>query len=226
MDYFLLNKLRAKVLKDLKEFIPELMFTNQIWARSNGVDISDEMDYERAYDLSSDLLTKRQSSILTARQLTASEVLMYLSSYHISPTENNTELLRRSIQEYLCHFSSDREERSLFIPLLQKEPEATLKTKKQNQSVSVKKSLPGRKVNKQRRNSLDPAIDKAIENAGSSELEEVYLQLKELAKDEYPPFNGAFEGNALIYVSDENILKPFTKNALGKRLSRRSDAEN
>jgi len=75
--------------------------------------------------------------------------------------------------------------------------------------------------NKLRRNSLDPAIDKAIRQAGSIELAAVYLELKAMALDEVMPFTGALDGDALCYTDDENNPAKLTKGALGKRLSRR-----
>lgn len=76
-------------------------------------------------------------------------------------------------------------------------------------------------VHKLRQNHLDPAIDTAIENAESMNLPDVYLALKELAKDEVPPFTGTFDGDALLYTSANDVLTRLTKEALGKRLKRR-----
>lgn len=73
-----------------------------------------------------------------------------------------------------------------------------------------------------RRNSLDPAIDKAINLAGNTNLADVYLQLKELALQEEKPFNGLTEGNALCYTNDNGEPARLTKNALGKRLKSRA----
>lgn len=73
-------------------------------------------------------------------------------------------------------------------------------------------------TNKLRRNNLDPAIDKAINQAGNMELADVYLKLKTLAIDEEKPFTGVLEGDALCYTNDDNITDKLTKNALGKRL--------
>jgi hypothetical protein len=75
--------------------------------------------------------------------------------------------------------------------------------------------------NKLRRNSLDPAIDEAIKEAGKVELAAVYLKLKALALDEVMPFTGVLDGDALCYTDDENKPAKLTKNALGKRLKRR-----
>jgi hypothetical protein len=75
--------------------------------------------------------------------------------------------------------------------------------------------------NKLRRNSLDPAIDDAIKQAGSNELAAVYLKLKAMALDEKLPFTGALDGDALCYTDDENNPAKLSKDALGKRLKRR-----
>lgn len=78
--------------------------------------------------------------------------------------------------------------------------------------------------NKHRTNTLDPAIDRAIKLAGGSlELAAVYLELKDLALDETSPFTGIIEGDGLCYTNDNGELKKLTKDALGKRLKRRSE---
>lgn len=78
------------------------------------------------------------------------------------------------------------------------------------------------KINKFRRNSLDPAIDKAIKLAGNMKLADVYLQLKELAIEEEKPFTGVVDGDALCYTNDNGQPAKLTKNALGKRLKTRA----
>ena len=75
--------------------------------------------------------------------------------------------------------------------------------------------------NKLYRNSLDPSIDKAIELAGNKELADVFLRLKELALDGFPPFTGVIQGNTLCYTNDNDKPDKLSKDALGKRLSRR-----
>ncbi len=72
-----------------------------------------------------------------------------------------------------------------------------------------------------RRNALDPAIDEAIDRAGCTKLADVYSALKALALDGRHPFTGEFDGNALCYTHDENVVKKLSKKALGKRLARR-----
>ena len=80
---------------------------------------------------------------------------------------------------------------------------------------------PVKQGNKLRRNNLDPAIDKAIKQAGNMALADVYLKLKALAIDEEKPFTGALDGDALCYTNDDNKPAKLTKDALGKRLKNR-----
>jgi len=80
---------------------------------------------------------------------------------------------------------------------------------------------PAKKINKLRRNILDPAIDKAIEQAGNRKLADVYLRLKVLALAEEPPFKGTFEGDAMCYTDSNDKDAKLSKGALGKRLKRR-----
>lgn len=80
---------------------------------------------------------------------------------------------------------------------------------------------PATMTNKLRRNSLDPAIDEAIKQAGSDELAAVYLKLKAMALNEEMPFTGALDGDALCYTDDNNQPARLTKDALSKRLKRR-----
>ncbi len=77
------------------------------------------------------------------------------------------------------------------------------------------------KSNKLRTNTLDPAIDKAIEQAGSVENAPVWLKLKELALAGESPFTGAISGDALCYTSDNDQHATLTKNAVCKRLAKR-----
>jgi hypothetical protein len=96
---------------------------------------------------------------------------------------------------------------------LQAAPAATVK--------AVPDTTPAPVKNKIRTNTLDPAIDKAIKQAGNMELAHVYLKLKELAKDEEPPFTGSFYGDALCYTDTNDKPAKLTKDALGKRLKNR-----
>ena len=89
------------------------------------------------------------------------------------------------------------------------------------EALPVKTPAPVTQGSKLRRNSLDPAIDEAIKQAGSDELAAVYLKLKAMALDEVMPFTGALDGDALCYTDDENNPAKLTKDALGKRLKRR-----
>lgn len=83
-------------------------------------------------------------------------------------------------------------------------------------------TVPVTQGNKLRRNNLDPAIDKAIKQAGNMNLADVYLELKELALAGEKPFTGALIGDALCYTNDKNLPDKLTKNALGKKLKRRA----
>ncbi|MEO6823246.1 MAG: hypothetical protein ABI167_00675 [Nitrosospira sp.] len=75
------------------------------------------------------------------------------------------------------------------------------------------------------RNILAPVIDTAIRDAGSNDLQAVFLKLRELALQNEPPFNGEIDGDALCYTNSENRLAKLTKAALSKRLKRRRTAE-
>ena len=97
---------------------------------------------------------------------------------------------------------------------------------KQAKSILVTPPISVTRVNKLRRNILDPAIDEAIKKAGTTELANVYLQLKELAKDEYPPFTGIFDNDALCYTNENDIQAKLSKSALGQRLKRRQTPPN
>ena len=88
-------------------------------------------------------------------------------------------------------------------------------------AVPAKTNAPIVAKNKLRRNNLDPAIDKAIEQAGNKELADVYLKLKELALAGEKPFTGEIDGDALRYTNDNNNPAKLTKEALGKRLKNR-----
>lgn len=76
---------------------------------------------------------------------------------------------------------------------------------------------------KEKRNVLDAAIDKAIEQAGGTYLTpDVYLTLKELALSGEPPLTGIVGKNgSLEYWSSKNERESLTKNALDGRLDRR-----
>ena len=74
---------------------------------------------------------------------------------------------------------------------------------------------------KARRDILDPAIDKAIERAGSLDIPSVWLKLKEFALEGEPPFTGAPKSGDLAYTDANDKIRSFTRDALGKRLRRR-----
>lgn len=95
--------------------------------------------------------------------------------------------------------------------------------KKPPAALTAAQDVTGKNVkNKLRRNHLDPAIDKAIKQAGNNALADVYLQLKELALAGLLPFTGVIDGDALCYTDSEDKLKKLSKNALGKRLKSRA----
>jgi hypothetical protein len=75
---------------------------------------------------------------------------------------------------------------------------------------------------KTRRNELDPAIDKAIELAGSDSTVDVLLKLKELAIEGEPPFSGIVSDEGLEYTEVKTNKKVFlNRNQLDSRLRRR-----
>ncbi|MER0216059.1 MAG: hypothetical protein DU481_07660 [Nitrosomonas sp.] len=80
------------------------------------------------------------------------------------------------------------------------------------------------KTGRNRRNCLDPAIDKAIEMAGNSNTADVYLQLKQLALDEHPPFNGTINNGALCDTNDDDDHAELSRDALAGRLRRRKES--
>jgi len=79
---------------------------------------------------------------------------------------------------------------------------------------------------KLRTNSLDAPIQKAITLAGNLSTAAVFLQLKNLALENEPPFTGQVEGDALCYTNDDNKSDKLTKNALDHRLRPRRKAAN
>jgi len=83
-------------------------------------------------------------------------------------------------------------------------------------------TAPRRLTHKLRRNSLDTLIDKAIQNAGSSDVADVYRELKELALAGTIPFTGIVEKQALCYTNDMNESSKLSKSSLRKRLNRRN----
>lgn len=74
---------------------------------------------------------------------------------------------------------------------------------------------------KERVNILDPAIRKAIKNAGSSDAAAVFLALRNLALLEEPLFTGGMDGGALVYTDDNRRTKNLSKSMLAQRLARR-----
>lgn len=79
-------------------------------------------------------------------------------------------------------------------------------------------------TSKARRNTLDPLIEKAIEQADSVESADVWLKLKELAIRGESPFTGEAAEKSLSYTNDDNEVTQITKGALAKRLKARIKA--
>ncbi len=102
-----------------------------------------------------------------------------------------------------------------------KNPIKNAKTDSQNTSDSTPSV--NVRANKLRRNTLDPAIDKAIQQAGNYDLADVYLKLKSIALDNEMPFTGEIQGDALCYTNDDNEPDKLTKEALRVRLKRRKN---
>lgn len=69
-------------------------------------------------------------------------------------------------------------------------------------------------------NLLDGPIKAAIDRAGSLSYQDVWIQLREIAKDGTPPFTGVVEGNKLGFVDDNNKFKELSKDALRKRMEK------
>ena len=75
--------------------------------------------------------------------------------------------------------------------------------------------------NKIHRGILDPAIGKAISQAGNAECADVWLKLKEIALGSEQPFTGSIAGAALCYTDVNDKPAKLTKEALSARLKRR-----
>lgn len=231
MDGWKIQELRAAVLSDLHEFIPRGHYSNV----RKDVDIALN-DYVLANRLKCAQYTAPQ---FTPRQLAAVWLLEKIGMYCIPYTspdpeadaaegitpesfkETSLEHLHDALKRYAAHLGA--EENNALIPadaLASVEQAATDATGK---AVPGTTSAPVMRVNKLRRNVLSPVIDEAIKLAGNTELADVYLKLKELAKDEKPPFTGVFDGDALCYTDTDDELAKLTKEALGKRLKRKTE---
>jgi len=75
---------------------------------------------------------------------------------------------------------------------------------------------------KTRTNLLDAPIQRAIKLAGSLETAAVFVQLRELALDETPPFTGVVENGELRYTNDKDVVVALTKANLARRLKNHS----
>ena len=71
-----------------------------------------------------------------------------------------------------------------------------------------------------RRDVLTAPIEKAIKAAGNYETADVYLQLKEYALSEQPPFSGCERNGDLTYTDSKNEKRFFKKSSLSQRLIR------
>lgn len=69
-------------------------------------------------------------------------------------------------------------------------------------------------------NLLDGLIKAAIDRAGSLSYQDVWIHLREIAKDGTPPFTGLVEGDRLGYIDDNNKYKELSKDALRKRMGK------
>jgi len=69
-------------------------------------------------------------------------------------------------------------------------------------------------------NLLDGPIKAAIDRACSLFYQDVWIHLREIAKDGTPPFTGVVEGNKLGFVDDNNKYKELSKDALRKRMQK------
>lgn len=96
-----------------------------------------------------------------------------------------------------------------------------LQTSVQDETKPTKTPKTVPRKNKLRRNSLDPAIDRAIELAKNQQTADVYLQLKELALTEFKPFTGCLDGADLWYTNDDGKPAKLSKDALRQRLKSR-----
>jgi hypothetical protein len=75
---------------------------------------------------------------------------------------------------------------------------------------------------KTRHDVLDPVLDSAIQEAGSHDLNAVFLVLRRMAADEVLPFTGEIENDTLYYTNAKNKLAGLNRDALRKRLKSRA----
>lgn len=96
---------------------------------------------------------------------------------------------------------------------------ATTETSRATANVSPPQTNGGITRHKLRTNSLDAPIQEAIAKAGTTKMAAVFQTLKERAlAGDAQPFNGSFEGGALVYTNDKNEQATLSKDALGKRI--------
>ncbi len=84
---------------------------------------------------------------------------------------------------------------------------------------------PTRPDNRGRRDdALSPAIRKAQANAEDDSVAAVFTALKCMALEGVLPFTGHVSNSGLDYTNGNNEVRPFTRNALQKRLRRENEA--
>ncbi|MBC8748534.1 MULTISPECIES: hypothetical protein [Paraburkholderia] len=73
-------------------------------------------------------------------------------------------------------------------------------------------------------NTLDTAIEKAIEKAGNDKTPDVFVVLRSMALNEVLPFAGTVKDGALLYTNEKGKVVGLTKDGLDARLRRRRKA--
>jgi len=207
MDYFLLKQLRAQLLHDLKKFLPKYRFIKEgqkMLSFENGKDISGQLASESTIYLCQDLLTNHQDSILTARQLAASELFVFLETYLLFPCNNESneiraKCLKKSLGKYLNYLGKKAKP---FVSLPESDLDKTIQ-----QAVPQKNK--GRRVN-QMRAFLNDCFNKGVEK----NIESVWLHIQKHAGEAGFLFKTASKSTATtIYEEDEK------KCNLGRRLN-------
>lgn len=90
-------------------------------------------------------------------------------------------------------------------------------------SVRVNAPVPANithRLTPRRRDILSPAIEKAVQAAGTHDVQTVFLELREMALRQEKPFTGEVVGDALGYTDSKNRNTSLTRTALYKRLYR------
>jgi len=208
MDYFLLKQLRAQLLHDLKKFIPKYRFIKEgqkMLSFENGKDISGQLAAESTIYLCQDLLTNPQDSILTARQLAASELFVFLETYLLFPCNNESneisaKCLKKSLGKYLNYLGKKAKP---FVSLLESDLDQTLQ-----QAVPQK--------NKKRRvNQFQAFLIECFNEGVEKNIESVWLHIQKHVGEAGFLFKAASKSTATT-KDDINV----SKKGLGGRLSR------